>query len=236
MGDQGEIVFMDRVSLRYQEGVSVLKSLSLRLFPRSFHFLTGSSGAGKSSLLRLLYLGLRPTAGTLKIFGSDVQKVSTKEASLLRRRVGVVFQDFNLIEHLSVLENVMLPLKVRQEHPSARREQARELLSWVGLEEYMDALPQRLSGGQRQRIAIARAVVGRPDLLLADEPTGNVDDKMARRLFHLFDGLHKMGTCVVIATHSRHFVDLFPHPELHLDSGRLTPHLRKGAVAPLEGL
>ncbi|MDR0406519.1 MAG: ATP-binding cassette domain-containing protein [Holosporales bacterium] len=227
MVDQGEIVFMDRVSLRYQEGVSVLKSLSLHLFPRSFHFLTGLSGAGKSSLLRLLYLGLRPTAGTLKVFGADVQKVSAQEASLIRRRVGVVFQDFNLIEHLSVLENVMLPLKVRNEHPSARQEQARELLSWVGLEEYMDTLPKHLSGGQRQRVAIARAVVGRPDLLLADEPTGNVDDKMAQKLFHLFDGLHKMGTCVVIATHSRHFVDIFPYPELHLENGRLIPCSKK---------
>jgi cell division transport system ATP-binding protein len=226
MVDQGEIVFMDRVSLRYREGVSVLKNLSLRLFPKSFHFLTGSSGAGKSSLLRLLYLGLRPTAGTLKIFGTDVQKMPGNQANLLRRRVGVVFQDFNLIEHLSVLENVMLPLKVRNEHPSSRKEQARELLSWVGLEEYIDVLPRHLSGGERQRVAIARAVVSRPDLLLADEPTGNVDDKMARKLFHLFDGLHKMGTCVVLATHSRHFVDMFPYSELRLENGRLTPHIK----------
>jgi cell division transport system ATP-binding protein len=226
MVDKGEIVFMDRVSLRYQEGVSVLKNLSLRLFPKSFHFLTGSSGAGKSSLLRLLYLGLKPTAGMLKIFGTDVQKMPAKQANLLRRRVGVVFQDFNLVEHLSVLENVMLPLKVRNEQLSARQEQARELLSWVGLEEYVDVLPRYLSGGERQRVAIARAVVSKPDLLLADEPTGNVDDKMARKLFHLFDGLHKMGTCVVLATHSRHFVDMFSYPELRLENGRLTPHIK----------
>ncbi|MDR1910688.1 MAG: ATP-binding cassette domain-containing protein [Holosporales bacterium] len=232
MIDQGEIVFMERVSLRYREGVSVLKNISLRFFPRSFHFLTGSSGAGKSSLLRLLYLGLRPTAGTLKVFGTDIQQMSVKQASLLRRRVGVVFQDFNLIEHLSVLENVMLPLKVRNEPPSARQEQARELLSWVGLEDHVDALPLHLSGGERQRVAIARAVIGRPDLLLADEPTGNVDDKMAQKLFHLFDGLHKMGTCVVLATHSRHFVDMFPYPELYLEDGRLTPHIKQQPERP----
>ncbi len=226
------LISLDNVSLSYGNGAPVLKNISLELRKKSFHFLTGPSGAGKTSLLRLLYMGIKPSAGKLKIFGKDVTEINRDEECKMRQHIGVVFQDFNLLNHLSVLDNVALPLKVIGEPEKRRKQQAKEILDWVGLGNCFNVLPDTLSGGQKQRVAIARAVIARPAILLADEPTGNVDEKIANKLMGLFYGMHRMGTCVVVATHYRQFVDKFHYHEIAIDNGRLItkPHIKGGAL------
>jgi cell division transport system ATP-binding protein len=204
------VVEFEHVGLRYGAGPEVLRDISFRLEPGSFHFMTGASGAGKSSLLSLLYLALRPTRGRVSVFGQDVARAGREDLAALRRRIGVVFQDFRLFDHLDIVDNAALPLRIAGADPQASRRDVVELLEWVGL-----------AGGQKQRLAIARAVVARPRLLLADEPTGNVDDQMALRLLYLFEALHRMGTTVVIATHNTRLVERFAYPELQLDAGSL---------------
>ncbi len=200
----------------------MLSRVNFTLRPGSFHFLTGSSGAGKSSLLRLMYLGLRPSSGTITLFGRDVATLKRAELPALRRQIGVVFQDFRLLDHLSALDNVALPLRMAGAAEAEIREHVVELLDWVGLGEHLDAKPPTLSGGQQQRVAIARSVINRPRLLLADEPTGNVDDTIGMRLLYLFEELNKLGTTVMIATHNEALIGRFPHPRLYLDHGTLT--------------
>ncbi|NQW09383.1 MAG: cell division ATP-binding protein FtsE [Alphaproteobacteria bacterium] len=216
------MVRFENVFMRYDGGPVILRDVSFRLEQGSFHFLTGASGAGKSTLLRLMYLAARPVSGQISIFGRDVTTLSRRERPMARRRIGVVFQDFRLIPHLSALDNVALPLRIAGTRESLIREHVPELLAWVGLSGHLDALPATLSGGQQQRIAIARAVISRPNLLLADEPTGNVDDRIAVRLLYLFEELHKMGTTVVIATHNENLVKRFDHPRLHMEDARIT--------------
>ncbi|WP_407672628.1 cell division ATP-binding protein FtsE [Pararhodospirillum oryzae] len=209
------------VGLRYGNGPEIFTDIDFDLPAGSFHFLTGASGAGKSSLLSLLYLALRPTRGAIRLFGRDVTAVPRHQLPAVRRRIGVVFQDFRLIDHLSALDNVALPLRVAGITEEEVHRHVPELLTWVGLRDHMDARPETLSGGQKQRVAIARAVISRPDLLLADEPTGNVDDRIAMRLLHLFIELNKLGTTVLIATHSEALIQRFPYPRLHLERGSL---------------
>ncbi|MBI1777404.1 MAG: cell division ATP-binding protein FtsE [Proteobacteria bacterium] len=215
------MVRFEDVAARYGQGPEVLRGLNFELAPGSFHFLTGSSGAGKSTLLRLLYLALKPARGRIVLFDREAALIPRGELPALRRRIGVVFQDFRLLPHLSALDNVALPLRVAGAKESQIRDHVAELLAWVGLGAHVDDLPPTLSGGQQQRIAIARAVIGRPSLLLADEPTGNVDDRIAVRLMYLLDELNKMGTTVLIATHNDALVARFKHPQLHLEDGHL---------------
>ena len=214
------IVKFESVGLRYGLGPEVLQDVSFALPAGSFHFLTGASGAGKSSLLRLLFLGLRPSRGRVVLFDRDIAQTKRYELPALRRRIGVVFQDFRLLDHLSTLDNVALPLRVRGVRESEVQKHVPELLAWVGLAEQIHAKPPTLSGGQKQRVAIARAVIGRPELLLADEPTGNVDDHIAMRLLYLFEELNKLGTTILVATHSEQLVTRFAHhPRLHIEHG-----------------
>ena len=215
------MVRFENVGLRYGLGPEVLRDLSFRVDPHSFQFLTGPSGAGKTSLLRLLYLSLKPTRGLITLFGHDVATLSADALASLRRRVGIVFQDFRLLDHMSTYENVALPLRVLGRDEASYRNEVTELLHWVGLGERMWALPPVLSGGEKQRAAIARAVIGRPQLLLADEPTGNVDPVLARRLLRLFVELNKSGTSVVIATHDIALMDLLDARRLVLHEGRM---------------
>jgi cell division transport system ATP-binding protein len=217
----GEIVRFQRVGMRYGLGAEVLHDISFRLQAGSFHFLTGPSGAGKSSLLRLMFLAHRPSRGLISLFGREIATVPRREFPALRRRIGVVFQDFRLIGHLSALENVALPLRVAGGRDQQVHTHVAELLRWVELDDQIHVRPSILSGGQQQRIAIARAVIGRPQLLLADEPTGNVDDRIALRLMHLFEELNKIGTTIVIATHNEALMDRFPHPVMRLEGGEL---------------
>jgi cell division transport system ATP-binding protein len=213
------LVRFEDVVLRYGNGPEILKRISLQFDPGSYHFLVGPSGAGKSSLLRMMYLAQHPSAGRVALFGRDVAGLSRKETALLRRRIGVVFQDFRLLDHLTARENVALPLHISGQAGARSAKEVEELLTWVGLADHMDALPPTLSGGQKQRVAIARAVIARPSLLLADEPTGNLDDRMAVRLLYLFEELNKIGTTVVIATHNESLVQRFRHPVTRLREG-----------------
>jgi cell division transport system ATP-binding protein len=190
-------------------GVEIVRDLSFTVEPQSFQFLTGPSGAGKTTLLRLMLLSLKPTRGIIKIFGQDSATLDKDAITGLRRRIGVVFQDFRLLDHLTTYENVALPLRVKGRAEASYRAEVVELLRWVGLGDRMNALPIVLSGGEKQRAAIARALIARPELLLADEPTGNVDPGLARRLLRLFIELHKSGTAVVIATHDLALMDQF---------------------------
>jgi cell division transport system ATP-binding protein len=215
------VVRFENVGMRYGLGPEVLRDLSFRIDPHSFQFLTGPSGAGKTSLLRLLYLSLKPTRGLITLFGHDVATLAPDALATLRRRIGIVFQDFRLLDHISTYENVALPLRVLGREEASYRNEVMELLQWVGLGERMWARPPVLSGGEKQRAAIARAVIARPQLLLADEPTGNVDPVLARRLLRLFVELNKSGTSVVIATHDIALMDLLDARRLVLHEGRM---------------
>ena len=216
--------------MRYGNGPEVLRDVSFTLEPGTFHFLIGASGAGKSSLLRLMYLAHRPSRGLITMFGHDVASLKRAELPPLRRRIGVVFQNFRLLDHLSALDNVALPLRVAGAKESDVREHVAELLSWVGLGDHLNDRPATLSGGQQQRVAIARAVITRPSLLLADEPTGNVDDRIGMRLLHLFEELNKLGTTIVIATHNEMMIERFGYARMVLDKGMLQHFPRDSAA------
>ena len=199
----------------------VLRDISFALSAGDFRWLLGPSGAGKTSLLRLMYLAVRPTHGHLSILGTDIERAQRRDLPRLRRRIGVVFQDFRLLRHLSVFDNVALPLRLASRPERQLRVDVTEMLRWVGLEQKLDALPPELSGGEQQRVAIARAVISRPALLLADEPTGNLDDNQAQRLMALLKELNRLGTTIVVATHNDALVARHPAPALRLSRGRL---------------
>lgn len=221
-GGEGTIVQFDNVGLRYGTEREVLSDLSFTLFPGSFYFLTGASGAGKTSLLRLLYLAQRPSRGVIRMFGTDIVTVPRGRLPAFRRRIGTVFQDFRLVPHLSAFDNVALPLRVAGVPEADIRKPVSDMLDWVGLDERADARPATLSGGEQQRVAIARAVIARPDILVADEPTGNVDPDMALKLLRLFEALNRLGTTVVVATHDVHLLKKVPESLImRLDKGRL---------------
>jgi cell division transport system ATP-binding protein len=217
------VIRLTNVGLRYDRGPEVLSDVNFHLKPGSFHFLTGPSGAGKTSLLRLLFMSIHPTRGQLHMFSQDVSRVSASKRAQLRRRVGIVFQDFRLLDHLTTWQNVALPLRVVDKRANINddKEDVTDLLQWVGLGDRMHAYPSVLSGGEKQRAAIARALIRKPEILLADEPTGNVDPQMARRLLRLFIELNRLGTSVLIATHDHQLMRQFKAPRLELHDGHV---------------
>ena len=215
------MIRFENVGLRYGLGPEVLRDLNFGINGQSFQFLTGPSGAGKTSLLRLMLLSLRPTRGLISMFDHDTVTLSKDGRANLRRRIGIVFQDFRLLDHMTTYENVALPLRVLGKEEADYRAEVVELLQWVGLGDRMGALPPILSGGEKQRAAIARAVIARPQLLLADEPTGNVDPNLGQRLLRLFIELNKSGTAVIIATHDIALMDEYDARRLVLHEGRL---------------
>ncbi len=187
-------------------GGDILTDLNLRLAPGSFHFLTGPSGSGKTTLLRLCYMQLLPSAGNVRIFGNNVHEMTRDEVATTRRRIGIVHQDCQFLDHLSLTDNIALPLDVAGRDAEAEMGNLKELLSWVGLSAQANALPPQLSGGERQRAALARAVIMSPDVIIADEPTGNVDWEMGLRLLKLLVELNKMGKTILIATHDLNLI------------------------------
>lgn len=206
----GHVKF-DNVGLRYGTDPEVLSNLSFTLFPGSFYFLTGASGAGKTSLLKLLYLAQRPSRGAIRMFGQDLITMPRERLPDLRRQLGVVFQNFRLVPHLTAFDNVALPLRLAGTDEKRVVKAVTDMLDWVGLAHRAEAIPARMSGGEQQRVAIARAVITRPRLLIADEPTGNVDPEMALKLLRLFEALnHRVGTTVVVATHDVHLLQKVP--------------------------
>ena len=216
------MIRFENVGLRYGMGPEVLRDLNFQVGPKSFQFLTGPSGAGKTTLIRLFFLSLKPSRGLITFFGQDAAMLTKADLPPLRRRIGVVFQDFRLLDHLTTFENVALPLRVLGREEGTYRADVVELLRWVGLGDRMHALPPVLSGGEKQRAAIARALIGRPEILLADEPTGNVDPPLAKRLMRLFVELNRLGTSVIIATHDINLMNQFNARRLVLEEGRLT--------------
>lgn len=216
-----EIVRLDNVSLRYGDGYPVLRNIHFSFQAGSFYFLTGPSGVGKTSLLKLVYGDLDPSEGRVFAFGRDLRGLSMSEMPLFRQRMGLVFQNCRLLSHLTVMDNVCLGLRILGTSLKRARTYAQELLDWVGLSTHMHEYPNALSDGQKQRVAIARAVITRPLLLLADEPTGNVDEEAAFKLMYLFEELNKMGTTVILATHNRAIINEFAYPELTLSRGAL---------------
>jgi cell division transport system ATP-binding protein len=215
------VIRFENVGLRYGMGSEILRDISFTIPQSSFQFLSGPSGAGKTTLLRLLFMSLKPTRGLISIFGKDRSRISRAELPLLRRRIGIVFQDFRLLDHMTTYENVALPLRVRGREESSYRSDVTELLKWVGLGDRMHVLPPVLSGGEKQRAAIARALIEQPEVLLADEPTGNVDPPLARRLLRLFIELNRLGTAVVIATHDLALMEQVDARRMILSNGRL---------------
>jgi cell division transport system ATP-binding protein len=219
------MISLDGVGLRYSEGRTAapdtLRDITFTVPQGGFRWLRGPSGAGKSSLLRLLQLAVRPHGGRMYVLGTDIGKASRAALPALRLRIGMVFQDFRLLPHLSAFDNVALPLRLaRRPEPEIAREVV-ELLRWVGLAGREEARPHTLSGGEQQRVAIARAVIGRPDILLADEPSGNLDDAQAERSVLLLRELNHLGTTVIIATHNGGLVERHPGLSLVMEKGRL---------------
>jgi cell division transport system ATP-binding protein len=230
--EEAAAVRLDGVSLRYDSSEEILSGIDLVLKPGSFSFLTGASGSGKSSLLKLLYLAQTPSRGEVSLFGSPTSRLSRDQLATLRRRVGVVFQEFRLLGHLTAYENVALPLRILGRKEAQYRRDVEELLSWVGLGERLHKRPETLSGGEQQRVAIARAVVTQPDLLIADEPTGNVDPDMAARLMRLFFELNKrLGTTVIVATHDLGLIRQIDAPVYRLGNGLLVQESASGSAA-----
>jgi len=215
------MITLEHVALEYTPGSPVLKDVTFNLPRGSFHFLTGASGAGKSTLLSLLSLRQRATSGNLFMFGKDLTYLARDELPAYRRRIGVVQQDYGLLEHLTVAENVALALKVANEPANAIEDKVRELLEWVELKDYYNEKPSTLSGGQKQRVAIARAVVSKPDILLADEPTGNLDSDLAVKFMYLFEALNQWGTTILFATHDEQLIAKFNYPVMKLRHGKV---------------
>lgn len=217
------MITLSHVAFSYEPEREILHDVSLELAPGSFHFLTGPSGTGKTSLLGLLSLAFKPTRGVIHMFGNNVTRLPRESLPLIRRKIGLVSQDFRLLNHLTVGENIALPLKIIGEPEADIRMKVGEMLEWIGLGEAHDAHPETLSGGQQQRVAIARAVITKPHLLLADEPTGNLDPELSERFIYLFEALNHMGTTVLIATHDEQLISHFNYPVLRLADGRIQP-------------
>ena len=215
------LINFENVGLRYGMGPEILRDLSFAIPRGSFQFLSGPSGAGKSTLLRLLFMSLKPTRGLITIFGKDRSMITRRDLPMMRRRIGIVFQDFRLLDHMTTYENVALPLRVRGRDEASYRSDVSELLKWVGLGDRMHVRPPVLSGGEKQRVAIARALIEQPEILLADEPTGNVDPPLARRLLRLFIELNRLGTAVIIATHDLGLMEQVDARRMILSHGRL---------------
>jgi cell division transport system ATP-binding protein len=221
------MVRFESVSLSYRGGgaqgaaLEVLRDISFHLAEGSFRWLLGASGSGKTTLLRLMNMSLRPTRGEVIILGAQSRSIRRSVMPRLRRQIGVIFQDFHLLPHLSAFDNVALPLRLGGRPEGQVRADVLEMLRWMGLNGKLVSLPEDLSGGERQRVAIARAVITRPRLLLADEPTAGLDITQSERVIHLLRELHRLGSTVIIATHNQAQVDRHPGPALLLSQGGL---------------
>jgi cell division transport system ATP-binding protein len=213
---------LEHVAMSYGPGQEVLREVDLALQPGVFVFLMGPSAAGKTSLLRLLGLARMPAAGRYSLFHRDVAELNPMERCALRRRVGTVFQDLRLLDHLSAFDNIALPLRINGGQDAQIGGVVAEMMGWLGLADLKDATPRDLSMAQRQLVAVARAVIARPGLLLCDEPTSHVDDKLARRIMHLFGQLSKLGSMVVLATRDQDLVERHRLPILRMSRGRVT--------------
>ena len=205
----------------YSRGVYALRDLTLTIEKGDFLFLTGASGAGKSTLLRLLLRAETPTEGQLKVGGRVLTDLSSSEVQSYRRTVGFVFQDFRLIPRFTVFQNVAFVMRVLGVDLATRQRKTFQVLKWVGLQHRMNAFPEELSGGEQQRVAIARALVNDPQIILADEPTGNLDPELALDIMNVFRDINARGTTVLVATHDREMIRRVGRRSITLEHGRL---------------
>lgn len=216
------MIKLENISFKYPQSKTLtLDNISLDLEQGSFHFLCGPSGAGKTTLFKMLYLELFPSSGSFQVINNKVSSQNRTQMTDLRRHMGIVFQDFRLLNKLTVWENVALPLSILGELSSQQKQAVNDILDWVGLKHKLNEHPNKLSGGEKQRVAIARAVVNRPKILIADEPTGNVDAEMGKRIMHLLCELNKHGTTVLVATHDQNLINTFKYPKIHLENGKI---------------
>ena len=215
------MIQVDKVTMRYKRDIEVLHEISFYVKPGEFVFLVGPSGAGKTTVLRLLYRELIPTSGQIIVAGNDLAQTSRSQIPHLRRRLGIVFQDFKLLPNKTVQENIALALKVTGTKPSLVRQKVNQLLHHLSLVHRRDALPEDISGGEQQRVAIARAMANDPVLLLADEPTGNLDPKLSFEVMHLFENFNFRGTTVLVATHDLALVQQMGKRVIRIEDGRI---------------
>jgi cell division transport system ATP-binding protein len=197
-----DLVFFENVGLRYDKDNEILKDVDLSVKSGDFYFILGESGAGKSTLLNLINMKIKPTRGFINILGKDVNVVGSSELVDIRRKIGMVFQDYKLIDYISIFDNIALPLRINRVDEDEIVKKVYEILEWIELDQYASVMPPVLSGGQKQRVAIARAVITNPCLLLADEPTGSVDSVMSNKIMEMFMDLNKSGMAIMIATHN----------------------------------
>ena len=207
------------VCANYDNGHDVLTDVSFNISSGAFYFLTGPSGAGKTTLLRLIYQLHKPSKGTIKLFGQDCDNISHDDVSQLRHKMAIVFQEYSLISHMTVFDNVALPLRVRGFNNDKIKKLVTKTLEWVGLGKYANVYPMELSGGQQQRVSVARAIIIQPAILLADEPTGNLDEENASRLMELFIQMNKtFGTTIILATHNKKLLDTYHFPVIMIEN------------------
>ena len=227
MTNSQPIIDLQNVAVGYN-GTDVLDNVQFQLDSGSFTFITGKSGAGKTTLLSMLYLIKKPSKGILKVFGQNINFSNRDTLAQMRQRIGVVFQDFRLLESMSVYDNIALPLRVRGMNEKEIYRRVVEVLQWVELHKSINKQCSTLSGGEKQRVAIARAVINRPDILFADEPTGSVDSEIANKLMRLFVELNKVGTTVIISTHNEQLTSSYNYQRIDLRDGsaRLYPALQ----------
>lgn len=210
------------VAARYERGREILSDVSFNISAGSFHFLYGASGAGKTTLLRLIYQMHKQSRGVIKLFDTNTNNLSRDEISALRRKMSIVFQEYSLLSHMSVFDNIALPLRVRGVSEAKIKKLVNNTLNWIGLGGYANSDPRSLSGGQQQRVSVARAIITQPEILLADEPTGNLDDENANNLMELFIQMNKnFGTTIILATHSSKLMDAYKFPRIFVDGGKL---------------
>ena len=220
--EDNTIISFANVGARYDNNPDILTDVSFNIGAGSFYFLSGASGAGKTTLLRLIYMLHRPCRGTVKLFGKITNNMTRDEITAIRHKMAIVFQEYSLLSHMSVFDNVALPLRVRGMDESKIKKLVTKTLEWVGLGKFADANPKTLSGGQQQRVSVARAIILQPAIMLADEPTGNLDDENASRLMELFIQMNKMfGTTIILATHNSKLMETYKFPVMHVENHKL---------------
>jgi cell division transport system ATP-binding protein len=221
------------VAARYDGTPEILTDVSFNISNGAFYFLSGASGAGKTTLLRLIYQLHKPSRGQIKLFGHITNDMTRDEITHIRQKMAIVFQSYSLLSHLSVFDNVALPLRVRGVAEVKIKKLVSKVLDWVGLGKYADAAPMSLSGGQQQRVSVARAIIVQPSILLADEPTGNLDDENASRLMELFIQMNKMfGTTIILATHNKKLMETYKFPVIHVENQRVSFTGKSAPVTP----
>ena len=228
--EDNTIISFANVGARYGDEEDVLTNVSFNIGAGSFYFLSGASGAGKTTLLRLMYQLHRPCRGVIKVFGKQTNDMSHDDITALRHKMAIVFQEYSLLSHISVFDNVALPLRVRGVDESKVKKLVTKTLEWVGLAKFADSYPLSLSGGQQQRVSVARAIIVQPAIMLADEPTGNLDDENASRLMELFIQMNKMfGTTIILATHNSGLMQKYKFPVMHVENHHVNFVGQRGA-------